>query len=241
MQKNGHVEAVDDALHQLGGVGRRDRPNRVEAGQRGDGAIDHPPHVGFVELHQHLRAEPSRHLGDVPAQSLGQRRRDVTNRTAVLDDLVASAQLGVRGEGQRPARLHLHGSSGADEPGGFPMLLESIEVPAQPIPRAPRGGVGVIGEPVGVMHHVERQVDEQRAGPADHVGSHSSRGEFGKERQIEFAARDAHRLGRIGAGHGADAGADSGRQPRPGRLSCHSEPVIRPQPITRSPSTSSGA
>ena len=63
-----------------------------------------------------------------------------------------------------------------------------------------------------VRGDLDRDVDQQRRGPASQVRSRATIGQLGKVREVgKFPDDDTHRLGRIGAGHRADPGGASGR------------------------------
>ncbi|GAB2984314.1 hypothetical protein GCM10027184_39840 [Saccharothrix stipae] len=57
------------------------------------------------------------------------------------------------------------------------------------------------GGPVAGRDHLDRQVDQERGGAADHVRADTPRGEFGQVGQVgEFAENDPGGLQRVGSG-----------------------------------------
>ena len=96
----------------------------------------------------------------------------------------------------------------AAQAGGLPGLFERVDVLVEQADGAAGDRAGPGGKPVAAGHRVDRHVDQQRTGPADHVGAHAARGQLDEvsQRAREFADDDFGGLARGDAGPRSDAG-----------------------------------
>ena len=168
---------------------------------------EHRGQARLVELDEHARAGPLGDLRDVRAQPLAQTAGELADRTAVGEHPVPGVQLDRGRERPRPGGLHLHPLGPRARAGG----VESVDVEAQQVQRTPVVAAGARGHPPAARHHLDREVDEQRGGTADHVGADPARGQLGQVRQERQLADDHGRgLGDVRAGQRADPGRRPG-------------------------------
>ncbi len=157
-------ECLVDGVHRRK-AGHAAQPARKRGGQR-----------RLVELDHHRCLEPPGEFRAVGGEPLGQRSGQVAHRTPVGDRPVPAGEFEVRGQGDRPGRLHLHGAARTPESGLLPRLFERVHVLVEQAGGPAHRGAAARGDPVAARHGVDADVDEQRGRSADHVGAHAPRG-----------------------------------------------------------------
>lgn len=116
-------------------------------------------------------------------------------------------QLQLHGQGDGPGRLHLHRTPATGSAGFLPRLLHGVDVLVEEAGRPPAHRTRARSDPVSPRHGVDGDVDQQRPGPADHVGADAAGGEFREVGQpVQLADNDAGRFAWRRARPGADAG-----------------------------------
>src|SRR6185312_8292801 len=151
--------------------------------------------------------KPGGHVGDVPADALGQRLGQVAGRAGIRDRLVAVVQLD-RG-GKRPRARDLEFQRAGVVLGE---VLEGVEVAGEEVERPAQVPARPVDQPPTGRLQVDRHVDEERRAAADHVRAGPAGWQLGHVWQVGQLAEDGlRRLGRVGAGHRSHAGGDAGQ------------------------------
>ena len=161
----------------------------------------------FVELHHHRGIQPPGHLRAVGGHTLGQRPGQVAQRTGIGDGAVAAGQFQLRGQRDRAGRLHLHRARSATQSGPLPGLFERVDVLVEQAGRAPGHRAAARRDAIAAGHGVDADVDQQRAGAADDVGTDSAGRQLHQMRQrVQFADDHLGGLSRRRPGPRTDAG-----------------------------------
>jgi hypothetical protein len=113
---------------------------------------------------------------------------------------MAGAQLHLRGQCPWPGRLYLDQFGPGS--GGVHGLLQRVQVAAQQIERPAVVTAGSGSDPVPGRHQLHGEIDEQRRGAANHVGSGASRRQLRRMRQLgQLADHNTGRFAGVGARH----------------------------------------
>ena len=119
-----------------------------------------------------------------------------------------TAEFQLRGERDRPWRLHLDGPLRPTQAGLLPCLLERVDVLGEQADRAAGHGTAPCGDAVTAGHGVDGDVDQQRTGPSDEIGPDSAGGQLDQMWQsMQLPDHDLGGLPRRCTRPGSDAGA----------------------------------
>ena len=161
----------------------------------------------LVELHHHGGVQPPGQLRAVGGHALGQRPGQVAQRTGIGDGAVAAGQLQLRGQRDRARRLNLHRARSAAQTRLLPGLFERVDVLVEQAGRASGHRAAARRDAIAAGHRVDADVDQQRAGAADHVGSDAAGRQLHQMGQrVQFADDHLGGLPRRRPGPGTDAG-----------------------------------
>ena len=186
-----------EVLGELGPV-HRAVPAEPRGGRHLRGAAP-PPRAGSSTWSRSGPApgDPAAYVGQVVADPLGERLRQLAAGAVVGEHLVAARPLD--GGRQRPGAGDLH----LEVPGvALERLLEHVEVLAEqaagpPLVAARRRA----GQPPARGLEVGAELGDDGQRPARHRGGGAALGELGQVRQVgQLADDDAHGLGRVGPG-----------------------------------------
>ena len=185
-QSSNSVAATDSSIGCTGDRLVHAEPARERGGQR-----------RFVELDHHRAFQPASDLRAMSSYSLGERSRQITHGAAIRDRPMPARQFQVRRERDRAGCLDLHGSVRSAQACLFPGLFERIDVLGEQADRTAGGGTAACGYSVTARHGVDRDIDEQRACPADEVRPDSAGGQLHQMRQsMKFTDDDFGGLAR---------------------------------------------
>ncbi|SLH94156.1 Uncharacterised protein [Mycobacteroides abscessus subsp. abscessus] len=199
VQHDGGGLGVDHPVQYGLRFGFGQRPHGVQGTDTAQRAREDRAQRGLVQLQHHLGAESRPHLLGVPGQTLGQRIRQVADRTGIGQRTMAVGQFDLGGQRERTGRLQLEHPSGTRRPRGLPRFFERVQVGAQQVTGAPGDRAGPRSEAVAAGAGVEAQIDQQGRHPADHVRADAALGQFHQVRQIgQFAEHGGGGLPRIG-------------------------------------------
>ncbi len=181
---------------------------RQPAGRRHQ-AARHGREGRLVELDDHPGAgDALGHVGRVGGRTFGQRGGQVGHRAGIGDRHVHRARQLQRG-GQRPGPAQLDLDRPAE---AVQHLFQDVQVGGEHGPGPGQVAARPFGQAPAARGDLDRDVDQQRGGPAGQVRARPAIGKFRKVREIgKFPGDNAHRPGRIGPGHRADPGGASGR------------------------------
>ena len=122
---------------------------------------------------------------------LGERSGEITHSARVGDGSMAAGQFQLGRQRDRAGGLDFHGTSAAAQAGVLPRLLERIEILVEQADSASQHRAAPRREPVTTWHGVDSDVDEQRTGSADDVGTDPSVRQLHEMRQrVQFTDDD---------------------------------------------------
>ena len=174
------VTAAKHPLQRRAGPRRVDRPVPAEAGRGRHCAGQHGGQRGLVDLHEQLGArDPAADVGDVVAQPLGERLRQLAAGAVVGEHPVAARPLDGRGQRPRPGDLDLEGAGVA-----LAVLLDGVEVLGQQRPGPAVVDAGGVGQPPPGRLQVGAELGDQRQRATGHVGVRAAAGQLGQVGQV---------------------------------------------------------
>ena len=184
----------EDPLQRGGGRGRVvDRAVPGEAGRGRHPAAEHGRQRRLVDLHDDpAPGDPAPHVGDVAAQPLGERLRELAAGAVVGEHPVAAGPLD--GGRQRPRT----GDLDLERPGvALGLLLDGVEVLGQQGPRPPVVEAGRVGQPPAGGLEVGAEVGDTASARPVMSRVRAAARELGHVRQVgQLVEHDPDRLGR---------------------------------------------
>ena len=120
---------------------------------------------------------------------------------------MAAGQLELCGQRDWTRCLHLHRARPATQAGLLPRLFECVDVLVEQAGGPADDGAAAGSDAIPAGHGVDADVDQQRSGPADHVGPDAAGRQFDEMRKrVQFADHDLGGFARRRPWPGPDAG-----------------------------------